>query len=307
MRGPLDGIVITELAGIGPAPFAGMVLADLGARVIKIDRPEPGGLFPPSPNDVLNRGRQSVAVDLKIPGGVEVVLRSVGVSGALIEGFRPGVAERLGVGPAECLARNPALVYGRVTGWGQDGPRSATAGHDIDYIALSGALHPIGSAETPIPPLNLVGDFGGGGMLIALGILAGIINARETGEGQIVDAAMVDGSALLTASHHGYMADGWWLPNRESNLLDGAAPFYSIYRTADDHHVAVGALEPQFFAALVDGLDLSPEDIGPQDDRDGWAEMRRLFSERFAKKTRSEWADHFAGTDACVAPVLSLA
>lgn len=307
MSGPLQGLVVTELAGLGPAPFAGMVLSDLGARVIKVDRMGGGGLFPPSPNDILNRGRVSIAVDLKTPDGVEVVLRCVAGSEALIEGFRPGVTERLGVGPGECLARNPALVYGRMTGWGQDGPMAPMAGHDIDYIALSGALHSIGTEEDPIPPLNLVGDFGGGGMLGAVGVLAGVLHARETGEGQVVDAAMIDGSALLTASHHGFMADGWWEPRRHSNLLDGAAPFYTTYRTSDGEHVAVGALEPQFFAALLDGLGLAPDEVGPQNDRVGWPAMRERLAERFATMTRDEWAAHFDGTDACVAPVLSLA
>ncbi|HEX6219763.1 MAG TPA: CaiB/BaiF CoA-transferase family protein [Acidimicrobiia bacterium] len=306
MAGPLQGLVVTELAGIGPAPFAGMVLADLGARVIRVDRVGGGGLFPPSPNDVLNRGRESIAVDLKTPEGVEIVLRCVAGSEVLIEGFRPGVTERLGVGPGECLAVNPALVYGRVTGWGQEGPMASMAGHDIDYIALSGALHPVGTADDPIPPLNLVGDFGGGGMLLALGIVAGVLHARETSEGQVVDAAMVDGSALLTASHHGFIADGWWEPRRRSNLLDGAAPFYTTYRTSDGNHVAVGALEPQFFAALLEGLGLSTDDVGPQNDRDGWPVMRDRFAERFGSMTRDEWATHFEGTDACVAPVLSL-
>jgi len=307
MSGPLDGVVVTELAGIGPAPFTGMVLADLGARVIRVDRP-PGSppLFAPSRNDLLNRGRDSMAVDLKSKAGVEIVLRCVEVSDALIEGLRPGVTERLGIGPAECLARNQALVYGRMTGWGQEGPMSAMAGHDIDYIALSGALHPIGPAEDPVPPLNLVGDFGGGGMVLAVGVLAGIISARATGQGQVVDAAMVDGSALLTTSHHGYMADGWWTAARASNLLDGGAPFYGVYRTADRRHIAVGALEPQFFAALLSGLGLTTETVGPQNDREGWPAMRALFAARFAERTRDEWAEHFAGSDACVAPVLSL-
>jgi alpha-methylacyl-CoA racemase len=308
MPGPLDGLVVTELAGIGPAPFCGMVLADLGAEVIRVDRA--GGQAQPIgsvENDVLNRGKRSIAVDLKQDAGVEVVLRTVGRSDALIEGFRPGVAERLGVGPAQCLARNPSLTYGRMTGWGQTGTLAATAGHDIDYIALSGALHSVGSPDQPMPPINLVGDFGGGGMLLALGLLAGVINARDSGEGQVVDAAMVDGSALLMASHHGYLADGWWQPERGSNLLDGAAPFYTTYRTADDRHVAVGALEPQFFSALLAGLDLLPSAVGPQNDRDQWPDMRRVFAAEFAKKTRDEWAVHFEATDACVAPVLSMA
>jgi alpha-methylacyl-CoA racemase len=308
MPGPLEGVVITELAGLGPAPFAGMALADLGARVLRIDRP-PGsaGFFPQSPNDLLGRGRESVGVDLKKAEGVEVVLRCVEMSDALIEGFRPGVTERLGLGPAECLARNRSLVYGRMTGWGQDGPLAGMAGHDIDYIGVSGVLHSIGHADRPVPPLNLVGDFGGGGMLLVVGVLAGILNARATGVGQVVDAAMTDGSALLSTSHHGYMADGWWAPRRESNLLDGAAPFYSVYETSDGGHVAVGALEPQFFTALLAGLGLDMEHVGAQNDREVWPAMRALFSQRFRTRTRDEWAEHFAGTDACVAPVLSMA
>lgn len=307
MTGPLHGVVVTELAGLGPAPFCGMVLADLGATVIRVDRP--GGASAPIGSvdtDVMNRGKQSVAVDLKSPEGAAVVLRLVEGSDALIEGFRPGVAERLGVGPAECLAQNPSLVYGRMTGWGQTGPMADRAGHDIDYIALSGALHSIGPPESPTPPLNLVGDFGGGGMLLAMGLLAAIIYARSSGEGQVVDAAMVDGSALLMASHHGFLADRWWVPERASNLLDGAAPFYTTYETSDGGHMAVGALEPQFFAALLDGLGLSPEEVSAQNDRERWPAMRDLFAARFETRTRDEWAAHFDGTDACVAPVLSM-
>jgi alpha-methylacyl-CoA racemase len=307
MPGPLHGLVITELAGLGPAPFCGMVLADLGADVIRVDRiggnPTPIG---PGSGDVLNRGKKSISVDLKNPDGVEVVLRTIARSDALIEGFRPGVAERLGIGPASGLARNPALVYGRMTGWGQDGPMAAMAGHDIDYIALSGALHAIGPVEHPVPPLNLVGDFGGGGMMLAVGVLAAVIQARATGQGQVVDVSMVDGSALLMASHHGYVADGWWSAERESNLLDGAAPFYTTYAAADGGHVAVGALEPQFFTALLEGLGVSPDEVGPQNDREGWPAMRQVFADRFATRTREEWGDHFSGTDACVAPVLSM-
>jgi alpha-methylacyl-CoA racemase len=306
MPGPLDGIVVTELAGLGPAPFAGMVLSDLGARVIRIDRVGGGGMFPSSPTSVLDRGRDSIAVDLKSEEGVEIVLRCVERSDALIEGFRPGVTERMGVGPAECLARNTSLVYGRMTGWGQDGPWAAMAGHDIDYIALSGALHAVGPAEEPVPPLNLVGDFGGGGMLLVVGVLAGILATKASGQGQVIDAAMVDGSALLMASHHGFMAEGWWHDERESNLLDGAAPFYTTYATKDGLRVAVGALEPQFFTALVDGLGLSMEEVGVQNDRAIWPRMRRLFASRFVTRTRDEWAEHFVGTDACVAPVLSM-
>ncbi|MGD2102335.1 MAG: CaiB/BaiF CoA-transferase family protein, partial [Acidimicrobiia bacterium] len=305
MGGPLDGVVVTELAGLGPAPFAGMVLSDLGARVIRVERAS-GGLFAVSANDLLARGRESIVVDLKNPDGVGVVLRCVEGSDALIEGYRPGVAERLGVGPAECLARNQRLVYGRMTGWGQEGPLAQMAGHDIDYIALSGALHAIGPADHPVPPLNLVGDFGGGGMLLVVGVLAAILSSRSTGVGQVVDAAMTDGSALLTTSHHGFIADGWWSTDRSSNLLDGGAPFYSVYETSDGEHVAVGALEPQFFEALLAGLDLDPDEIGAQHDREGWVAMRATFAERFRGRTRDQWAEHFHGTDACVAPVLSL-
>jgi alpha-methylacyl-CoA racemase len=284
-----------------------MVLADLGAEVIRVDRvggnPVPIGS---GRGDVLNRGKKSIAIDLKSPDGVEVVLRTIARSDALIEGFRPGVAERLGIGPAQGLARNPALVYGRMTGWGQDGPMASMAGHDIDYIALSGALHAIGPPDRPVPPLNLVGDFGGGGMVLAVGVLAAVIHARATGQGQVVDASMVDGSALLMASHHGYLGDGWWSAERASNLLDGAAPFYSTYPTSDGGHVAVGALEPQFFAALLEGLDVTPDDVGSQNDREGWPAMRQVFAGRFAARTRDEWGEHFSGTDACVAPVLSM-
>jgi len=308
MSGPLASVVVTELAGIGPAPFCGMVLADLGAEVIRIDRPG-GGSMPIGSvdGDVTNRGKSSIAVDLKNPEGVEVALSLIARSHALIEGFRPGVTERLGIGPAVCLARNRSLVYGRMTGWGQDGPMADMAGHDIDYIALSGVLHSIGPREDPVPPLNLVGDFGGGAMLLAVGVLAGIIHARTSGEGQVVDASMVDGSALLMASHHGLMAGGWWQPRRSSNLLDGAAPFYTVYGTADGGHVAVGALEPQFFAVLVDRLGLRPEEVGAQHDRDRWPAMRELFRARFESRSRDEWSALFDGTDACVAPVLSMA
>lgn len=308
MPGPLTGTVVIELAGLGPAPFCAMTLSDLGAEVVRVERPGGGPVPIGSPGrDVLDRGKKSVVVDLKAKAGVEVVLRLTESADALIEGFRPGVAERLGLGPETCLATNPSLVYGRMTGWGQTGPLSGMAGHDIDYIALSGALHAVGPAERPVPPLNLVGDFGGGGMLLAVGMLAAIVHVRSGGAGQVVDAAMVDGSALLMASHHGYLADGWWAAEREANLLDGGAPFYSTYETVDGNHVAVGALEPQFFAALIDGLGLSADEIGPQHDRDRWPEMRAMFAARFRTRTRDEWAEHFAGTDACVAPVLSMA
>jgi alpha-methylacyl-CoA racemase len=309
MSGPLHGVRLVEIASIGPGPFCGMLFADLGADVIRVDRvsADVSPATPPALNDVVNRGKRSLAVDLKTPDGAEVVLDVVTSADAVIEGFRPGVAERLGIGPAECLGRNPAIVYGRVTGWGQEGPLAHTAGHDIDYIALSGVLHAVGGPEDPVPPLNLVGDFGGGGMLSAFGVLAGVINARATGVGQIVDAAMVDGSALLMTSHHGFVADGWWDgASRAANLLDGAAPFYTTYRTLDGGHVAVGALEPQFYEALIEGLSLEKTELPHQLDREKWPELRGIFSGVFASRTRDDWERHFEGTDACVAPVLSM-
>jgi alpha-methylacyl-CoA racemase len=253
----------------------------------------------------MGRGKRSIAVDLKTEGGVDVVLRLAEAADALIEGFRPGVAQRLGIGPTACLARNPRLTYGRMTGWGQDGPLSARAGHDIDYIALSGALAAIGPAEGPTPPLNLVGDFGGGGMLLALGVLAGVISARQTGVGQVVDAAMVDGSALLTTAMHGYLAEGWWTTARQANLLDGGAPFYAVYETRDGEHVAVGALEPQFYELLLEGLGIAAEALPDRMDRSAWPRIKDVFAARFLEKTRDEWARHFTGLDACVAPVLN--
>lgn len=305
MTGPLRGITVVELGGIGPAPFAGMMLADLGADVVVIERPH-GPRFAEPRKDLHRRGKRSVALDLKAPEASELIRSLAGTSDIVIEGFRPGVAERLGVGPDDCMSVNPALVYGRMTGWGQHGPRSASAGHDIDYIAVSGALGSIGTKQKPIPPLNLVGDFGGGGMFLVVGVLAALTEARATETGQVVDAAMTDGSALLMTSHHGFAAEGWWGSGRESNLLDGGAPFYTTYETADGGHIAVGALEPQFFGALLDGLGLEPGDVGDQHNRKAWPHMRDLFASRFATRTRDEWAKHFAGTDACVAPVLNM-
>jgi len=307
MPGPLAGVTVMEMAGLGPAPFCGMVLADLGADVVRVDRAGKlvGGHTPSTRHDLHNRGKRSIGVDLKTDAGVEVVTRLAAAGDALIEGYRPGVMERLGVGPAHCLAANPRLVYGRMTGFGQEGPYASMAGHDIDYIALSGALHAIGPEDAPVPPLNLVGDFGGGGLLLAVGVLAALVHASATGVGQVVDAAMIDGSALLTTSHHGHLAEGWWQDRRRSNLLDGGAPFYSVYPTADDGHVAVGALEPHFFATLLEGLDLDPDSVPAQTDRGGWEEMRRLFADRFVSESRDHWSQRFADTDACVVPVLS--
>ena len=302
MTGPLDGVRIVELAGIGPAPFAAMVLADLGADIVRVDRASGASGF--TRFDVMNRGRRSIAVDLKHPDGVEVVLRLAAASDVLIEGFRPGVAERLGVGPELCLDRNPRLVYGRMTGWGQDGPYAAEAGHDITYAAVAGALAHIGRAgQPPTPPLNLVADFGGGGMLLALGVVSAVLAARQTGAGQVVDAAMVDGVALLMAPFFMAMRSGFFTAERGTNLLDSGAPFYDSYRCADGRYVAVGAIEPQFYAALVEGLGLDPAALGEQNDKAGWPTTRELFAAVFLTRTRDEWVAHFAGRDACVAPV----
>jgi alpha-methylacyl-CoA racemase len=303
--GPLAGLRVVELAGIGPAPHAAMVLADLGADVVRVERPAGGSLDLGAPGAVL-RGRRLIAADLKTESGRALVLALASRADVLIEGLRPGVAERLGVGPDECLSRNPRLVYGRITGWGQEGPRAAEVGHDINYIGLTGALHAIGRAgETPPPPLNLVGDFGGGSMLLLVGILAALWERAGSGLGQVVDAAMVDGTALLTQMTLALRGLNLWTDDRASNLLDSGAPFYDTYACADGKYVAVGALEPRFFAALVDGLDLDPAQAGSQLDREAWPAMRQLLRDRFATRTRDEWAAHFAGTEACVTPVLS--
>jgi alpha-methylacyl-CoA racemase len=298
---------VLELGGIGPAPFCGMILADLGAEVIRVDRPDDAGTE--TLTSVLHRGRRSVTLDLKSAAGVDVALRLIDTAAALIEGFRPGVTERLGLGPDTCLARNPGLVYGRMTGWGQDGPLAREPGHDINYIAIAGALGAIGPADgDPVVPLNLVGDMGGGGMLLALGICAALVHARATGEGQVVDAAMTDGTALQLAGVYGLMARGHWSDRRGSNILDGAAPFYSVYRCADDRHVAVGCLEPQFYAALLRVLDLADDPLfAGQYDEPAWPAMRARLQELFATRTRDEWTVAFAGQEACVAPVLGLA
>ncbi|MFJ6169168.1 CaiB/BaiF CoA transferase family protein [Micromonospora orduensis] len=309
MNGPLDGIRVVELAGIGPGPFAAMLLADLGADVVRVDRPEPGALSAGSPGrDLLNRGKRSVVVDLKHPDGAEVVLGLADQAAIMIEGWRPGVAERLGIGPQVALERNPGLVYGRMTGWGQQGPLARAAGHDIDYIAVAGALHPIGRAdEPPQIPLNLVGDFGGGALYLVVGCLAALHVARTTGRGQVVDAAIVDGTAHLTTMFAGLLAGGAWQPERGRNLLDGGAPFYDVYATADGGHMAVGALEPQFYAELLRLLGLADADLPAQHDVAGWPVLRERFAKVFAEGTRDEWTKLFDGTDACVAPVLSLA
>ncbi len=309
--GPLAGVKVVEFAGLAPAPFACMLLADLGADVVRVDRAvaAPGGPVPAAPavaTDVLGRGRRSVAVDLKADAGRELVLALVDAADVLVEGFRPGVMERLGLGPDVCLERNPRLVYGRMTGWGQEGPMANVAGHDINYIALSGALGLIGRpGERPVPPVNIIGDFAGGGLLLAFGVLAALHERTSSGRGQVVDAAMVDGAALFTTIIRGLAAAGAWDDERGSNVVDGGRPYYDTYTTADGGYVAVGAIEPQFYGELLDrlGLDLDP---GTQDDPASWPAMRAALAARFRERTKDEWAADLQTTDACVAPVLSL-
>jgi alpha-methylacyl-CoA racemase len=308
--GPLQGVKVVEIAGIGPGPFCAMMLADMGADVVRVDRASAvmGGDPEHPPADVLNRGRRSIGVDLKHPDGVEAVLALVERADALLEGFRPGVMERLGLGPDDCLARNPRLVYGRMTGWGQEGPYAHTAGHDINYIALAGALDPIGRrGGPPVPPLNLVGDFGGGGMLLAYGLVCGILNARATGAGQVVDAAMVDGAAVLTSMFHAFRAMGIWNDERGTNLLDTGAHFYDVYETADGKYVSIGSIEPQFYAELLRLTGLEGEELPWQHDRNAWPELEERLAAIFRSKTRDEWCQVMEGTDVCFAPVLSLA
>ncbi|OUS95715.1 CaiB/BaiF CoA-transferase family protein [Rhodococcus sp. NCIMB 12038] len=304
--GPLSGLTVVEIASLAPAPFGCMILADLGADVIRVERAGDGGTGLMAPSGVLDRGRRSIAVNLRTPEGLEAVLRLVEEADILVEGFRPGVAERLGIGPDDCLARNPALVYGRMTGWGQDGPLAPRAGHDINYIALAGALDPIGRAgERPVPPLNLLGDFGGGGLMLTMGILAALHERTRSGRGQVVDASMVDGAALLTAFVHGMNAAGLWQEGRGQNVLDGAAAFYDTYECADGLHVAVGCVEPHFYGELLDVLGLSGEDLPLQYDLDSAPELKARLADVFATRPRDEWAALFADSDACVSPVLS--
>lgn len=302
--GPLVGVKIVEFAGIGPGPFCGMLLADLGADVVRIDRAESVGRSHP---DLANRGKRSIAIDLKKPEGIEAALSLIAKADGLLEGFRPGVMERLGLGPDVALQRNPRLVYGRMTGWGQTGPWAAMAGHDIDYIALTGALHTMGRAgEPPAPPLNLVGDFGGGALYLAFGLLAGIIEAKSSGKGQVVDCAMIDGAASLMTMFYGMKAAGIWSGERDANLLDGGAHFYDTYECADGKWLAVGAIEPQFHALLVKGLGLPADAFPAQMSRDQWPEYSRRLAGVIRTRTREEWMRVFDGTDACVAPVLSM-
>jgi alpha-methylacyl-CoA racemase len=305
--GPLRGVRVLEFEAIGPGPFCGMMLADMGADVLLVDRPsDPGlGLDRERRHDVMLRGRRSVTVDLKSSDGVAAAIALATKADALIEGFRPGVMERLGLGPDVLLRHNPRLVYGRMTGWGQAGPLAPRAGHDINYIALTGVLNAIGRAGgPPVPPLNLVGDFGGGGMLLAFGIACALLEARSSGHGQVVDAAMVDGAALLAAMFAGFLASGGWTETRGANVLDSGAPWYDTYETKDGRFVAIGAIEPKFYAELLERLGLADEKLPAQNDRAGWPVLRRRFAAAFRERTRDEWCAVFEGSDACFAPVL---
>ena len=303
-RGPLRGIRVLELASIGPIPFCGMVLSDMGADVIRLDRTVGAAL----PQQVLDRGRRSIAVDLKQPDGLAVVLDLVAASDVLIEGYRPGVAERLGLGPDDCIGRNPRLVYGRMTGWGRSGPLADRAGHDINYLAVAGALGAFGRAgEPPVPPLSIIADLGAGGLLLAYGITCALFERATSGAGQVVDAAMLDGTALFMGPWFEAQQAGTWNDARGTNNLDTGAPYYDCYRCADGEYVAVGALEPQFYARLLDGLELDAASLPDRQDRANWEALRAIFAARFLHRTRDAWADHFAGADACVTPVLKLA
>ena len=307
MSGPLTGIRVVELVGLGPGPFCGMLLADLGADVLRVDRVATARAVDPGrpATNAMHRSKQAIGLDLKAADGVEAFLRLLETADAAFEVFRPGVAERLGVGPEACLARNPRLIYGRLTGWGQDGPLAAHAGHDLDYLAVAGALEPLGRAgQPPTAPINVLGDFAGGGMLLAFGIAAALFERERSGRGQVIDAAMVDGAALMLTPFYAARASGAWGP-RGTNLLDTGAPFYDVYETADGGWLAVGAIEPQFYAAFLDGLGLSGVDLPGQLDRDGWPVLRARFAAVLGTRTRDDWVERFAGLDACVAPVLT--
>lgn len=308
--GPLAGLRVIELAGAAPAPFGAMLLADLGADVVRVDRAVPGSDGPTPAvtvmaDDILGRGRRTIAVDMKSPAAIKLLLGMVEKADVLIEGYRPGVMERLGLGPDVCLERNPALVYARMTGWGQEGPMAQAAGHDINYIALAGVLAVTGTTDKPMPPANLLGDFGGGGMLLALGVLAALFERSGSGRGQVIDAAMVDGAALLSTFLHGLLRSGDWREERGVNLLDGGCPYYDTYETSDGGWVSVGTVEPKFYAELLDrlGLDLDPR---KQNDTTRWPEVRKVFEETFRSKSRADWDELLGTTDACFAPVLSM-
>ncbi len=315
-NGPLKGFVIVEIAGIGPAPFCGMVLADLGATVIRVDRvsavsgsnvDESDEISKTNKTDILNRNKYSIGVDLKSPKAVEIVLKLCEAADGFLEGFRPGVAEKLGIGPKNCLSRNPKLVYGRMTGWGQEGPMAPWAGHDINYIALSGVLSGIGRSEgPPVPPMNLLGDFGGGGMYLAMGMLAGILNAQKSNQGQIVDAAMVDGAAILASMIFGMKALGFWTDKKGENLLDTGAHFYEVYETKDGQYISVGAIEPQFYAEFIRLGEIDDPEFNNQWDRNNWPNLKEKLKKKFLTKTLNEWVDLYKDSDACVAPVLTM-
>ncbi len=307
--GPLSGLKVVEIGSIGPGPFCAMLLADLGADVVRVDRATGAGLVGPNADfrtELLHRGRRSLAVDLKHPNGAEVVLSLVTDADVLIEGFRPGVTERLGIGPDECAERNPRLIYGRMTGFGQDGPLAQHVGHDINYVALSGALSLIGRhGQPPTPPLSLIGDFGGGGMLLALGVLSALFERQRSGRGQVIDASMVEGAALLTTPFFGFSQNGTWNGERGTNLVDSGAPFYDAYETADGKWLSVGALEPHFYADLVALLDL-PDDLPDQNDRTQWPHMKKIFADAVRGRTLAEWLEAAEGRTPCIAPVLDV-
>jgi alpha-methylacyl-CoA racemase len=308
MKGALAGLEVIEVAAIGPVPFAAMILADMGASITRIDR------IPASADDqggmagVENRGRTSIAVDLKKPGGIETALRLIKGADVILEGFRPGVMEKLGLGPEVCLASNPRLIYGRMTGWGQTGPLARTAGHDINYIALTGALHAMGwSDRPPSPPLNLVGDYGGGAMMLLVGVLAALQARQRTGQGQVIDAAMTDGAAMLMAPMYSMLAQGEWHDSRDTNFLDGGAHFYGAYECADGRFVAIGSIEPQFYRLLLEKCGIDAPEFKDPTDRTAWPGLRAKLAEVFKTRSRAQWCELMEGTDACFAPVLSLA
>jgi alpha-methylacyl-CoA racemase len=310
MSGPLSGVKIVELAGIGPGPFCGMLLADMGADILRIDRLAQADLGLPldSPFDILGRGRRSIGLDLKRPQSIAMVMALLDKADVLIEGFRPGVAERLGLSPDACLARNPRLIYGRVTGWGQDGPLAGAAGHDINYIAISGALHAIGPRDgPPVPPLNLVGDYGGGAMYLAFGIACALVERHASGRGQVIDAAMSEGTASLMSMFYARLAAGCWRDERGANALDGGAPWYGVYETADGKYIAIGAIEARFYTSLIEWLQLDASTLPPPHEREHWPQLRARLRDVFRQKTRAQWCETLAGHDVCFAPVLSLA
>ena len=307
-QGPLVGLKIVELAGIGPAPFASMLMADLGADIIRVDRRVDPGLGVPrgAEYDLMNRSRRSIAIDLKNPDGAETVLKLLEKADVLIDPFRPGVTEKLGIGPEQAMQRNSRLIYARMTGFGNEGPLALTAGHDINYIALTGALNAIGPKEKPIPPLNMIGDFGGGGMYLAFGVMAAVYEAQNSGEGQVVDIGMVDGAISLMTPIYGLHASGYWNDAREENILDGAAPFYGTFETSDGKFISIGSIEKKFYALLLEKLSLDPDSLPHQMNREKWPELKQIIEKKIKTKTRDDWVTIMEGTDVCFAPVLSL-